>query len=226
MAARDLTLPEWPLDLAPRTIGLSAEAAVQYGPRPGIGAPQQAMNDAGLWRVSLIDLPVYEWKILALRTLLLRMIVTSCACRIPLWEHLRSPVDLGAGVPFSDSATLGDGALFAGPAPMGSVAAAAVARASRIIVALPAGVVISAGNVIGIGDRAYCLWNATAEGNLWTLDFWPILREDISIGDEVELHSPMLVARVDRDSATQALGDLQYGRLGTLTLNFVEKSWT
>lgn len=225
MVSRDLTLPEWPLALAPRTIGLSADAAVNYGPRPAIGAPQEVMNDAGLWRVSLIDIPIYEWKILAIRSLLLRMITQGVACRLPLWDQIRAPVVDSSGIRFSDNSTFADKALFSGVAPTGVVAAAASARASRITATVPAGVVLSGGQVIGIGDRAYCLWNAQQGESTWTLDFWPILRENVVIGDEIEFYNPLVKAKVDRDSARQALGELEYGVLGHLTLHFIEADW-
>lgn len=224
MVSVDTSLPEWPLSLAPRTVELIADAPVISGPRPMLGAPQEVMSDAGLWRISLIDLPVYESRILQLRALLLRMLTTSTACRLPLWETQRAVVP-HLPVTFSDDSIFSDGSQFADVNPTGLVAANASARATRVRISIPTPYSVDAGRIITIGNRAYCIWMITLAGDDLDCDVWPPLRDDLVIGDIVELYSPFVKARVDRRSAEQTLGKLEYGILGHVTLDFIEAGW-
>lgn len=226
MAGRDYSLIQWPEYFSPRGIELHANAPVNSGPPPALGAPARVMNDAGLWRLSWKESPIHGWRTQALRSLLLNGITTSRAYRVPVWDYRHAAAVRSAGVPFSNLASFSNEALFAGPAPTAIVAVAAAADLTRITLTVPTGTVLQPGHIIGAGDRAYFLWNVEIGTTTTTVSFWPKLREPLALGEVIELAMPHVRMNIERDSVNQTLGDLDLGIFGTVSLNFIEDTWS
>ncbi|WP_064033467.1 hypothetical protein [Methylosinus sp. R-45379] len=203
------------------------EAPFLQGPRPAIGAAPRVRNDSGAWVFRLVDMTLHDWKILAYRAILLRIMATSGALYLPLWDWRRAPVSPLPGVGFSDGADFSDSSLFASAAPAGLVAAAAEQMTTRFRMTPPSSANLSAGQFIGLGERGYGIFDLEdiAGGDDKMVSIWPPLREALAVGDEVELYDPVIRVRVDITQARTSLGALNLGRRGVVTLEFVEDSW-
>lgn len=204
MTAIDPTFPVWPRILAPRDVEPQMNAPFMAGPSPGIGAPQRVQNQAGLWRLSLMNIPLYDNRILLYRAILARMVTTGGALYMPMWEWSRA----------------------ASPVPATGAAFQATAAAlSWVSVTPPAIASVSVGRIIGIGDRAHLIYDIEPDSTAKKLYIWPPLRDAVAIGDPIEFGNPICRMRADIDQVKQSLGSLSYGRVGFASIDFVEDNW-
>ncbi|WP_157235098.1 hypothetical protein [Methylosinus sp. LW4] len=203
------------------------EAPFVQGPRPAIGAPLRVRNDAGLWVMRLVDIQIHDWKIFAYRAILLRIIATSGALYMPMWDWRRAPLSPSDPTPFSDGTTFSDSSLFAGVSAPGVVAATAEQMTTRFRMTPPDGALLSAGQFIGLGERGYGIFDLEEidDSGDKMISVWPPLREALVAGDEVELYDPVIRMRVDITQARTTLGSLHLGIHGVVSLDFIEDTW-
>ena len=235
----DSSIPFWPAQLPPRdfTDPMLMNAAMQ-GPQPLVGAPQTVVSGAGRWSMQLSGIPIYSNqthdRLGVWRAIFAGRLQVGLPIYLPFRDWKRGPVTRAsltahAGVPFSDTSVFSDSTLFASGYSDCALAASAAAQATAVVVdvanvpATPA-----AGDFFTIGERAYLITTATADGsvaNRWHWTITPGLREAAASAADVEIRNPFCRMVLNaKDRSEPMLRDL--GLVGRPTLTFFEDNWT
>ena len=235
MSSLDPTVPRWPRWLAPQTIAWGLTRTVMSGPQPLSGRPQTVVSDMGSWRVTLTGIRLSDLgdSLRAFRAIFFGTLAYGGPVYLSLYDWRRGPrVRSGlsafpAPIPFSDLALLSDGSAFDADIPTITVAAAAAARATTIVVQTAGDPLPVAGEFIGLGDRAHmvtAVFSGTPGAGQTTLNIRPPLRGAVAIGDPVETVDP--VCRMQLDPKTiETMSALDLAIVGNVTLDFYESNW-
>jgi len=230
----------WPLplaQLAPQSATLRKVAAILSSPA-GLAAPAQTVqSEAGRWGVTYRNIRIATpTQRLVARATLSRLTAPLRPVYVSPMEWLVSPRRL-AGLaqpnvrtPFSDTAVFADGTAFDGPIVDFTLATAATAGATQIIVACNTpGLKLQSGQIASLGERMHQIDIAQDDASVvaggQALTIWPPLRADAAVGDAFDAENPILRARLDVRSAEMAI-ETTFARYAYFDLAFVEGDWT
>lgn len=246
----DPAIPLWPHFLAPQTISWGLTRPVMAGPQPLAGRPQSVMSDMGAWRVTLTNILLADVgdRIRAFRALFFGTLALGQPVYLPLYDWRRNPYRryskslsaFPADARFGDGATFSDGSSYGGEPDQISVAVAAPARSTALIVKgkpLIVGGVMDgstapplpeAGEFIGIGERAHMVVRSfpdTPVANQTTLQIQPPLRAAAAVDDFVAISNPLCRVKLDPKSV-ETMMTLDLSIVGNVSLDFYEDNWT
>ena len=231
MTTRDPAIPVWPRCLVPQGIAWGLTRPVMTGPQTLSGRPQTVMSDMGAWRVTLTGIRLADIgeRIRTFRALFFGTLALGQPVYLPLYDWRRGarlrtglPAFPG-GVPFSDTSRFSDGTEFDGDMPTLIIAIAAAQRAGQITVVQAAGgdPLPTAGEYIGLGERAYlvtAIFAGQPSAGQTTLKIQPPLRSAAAIGDPVEIADPVCRMQLDPKSVeTMVALDLRSSALSLST---------
>ena len=209
---------------------------MMVGVQPLAGRPQTVVSDMGAWRFTMSNIPLHDRgdKVRLFRALFFGTLVRGGAVYLPFFDWRRGPrVRNGlpafpGAVPFSDASLFSDGAGFDGDLPTVSIAAPAAARAGTIVVQGASDQIPTAGEYLGLGERAHvvdAIFPGTPSAGRTTLSIWPPLRNAVAAGDPVETVDPVCRMQIEPKSAEMVLA-LNLAIVGSVTLDFYESNWT
>jgi len=141
------------------------------------------------------------------------------------YDYAYGPVERAAATnpitsTFSDSTIFSDGTRWETSIYDCSLSAAASEGATEISVTNSATAPLSAGDYFEIDGRLHVIESIV--GTTWAI--WPQLRADYASGTVLEIADPRMKAYLDTKDAAAAT-QMQYGRWGEATLEFVEAGW-
>lgn len=230
-----INVPDWPALLAHGDFEMDEVSAIWQGPKPmTFGAGQDWQADAGSWVFRLNDVPIHDanGSLLTLRALRAALKPPYDIVNIPVRDDgIRTPraiagisADVGK-VPFSDTATFGDGTEFGDSIVDAVLTADAAQRDTLVTVKLTAGLTLQGGQVIGFGAGGTPKWahliggaQDNGDGTFTLSKLWPPLRASYKAGQPVETEHPMVACRVPHWPALK----LTMNRYTRVTLEFFE----
>lgn len=237
--AVDPTILVWPDELAPHNIARRRVHPVNFGPEPIDGAPQSVVADAGRFQIEYNRIGLFGDSILTFRAIVADLTSPLKPVYVPLRDYPRTPrVRAGAisehsQIHFSDGQLFSDGSGFAeGGLADFTLVGAVAARATTFTVVkkanAPTGLALTAGNIIGLGDRAHIVTKVSASADSVPSHFdvtvWPYLREAWPVGSSVETENPILKCTIDPKMA-EVSETLDVDRIGSVDVHFSEMRW-
>ncbi len=234
--AIDPTIPIWPDVLLPQRIARRRIHPVNLGPEPISGTPQSVTSDAGRWQFGLLQIPLIgENRLLTWRALIADRCSPLQPIYLPIFDHWMTPryrasVAQPAGVPFSDGSTFSDGTTFYDQPIDYIVTANAAARAVALTVTAqgPAEVSLTAGNFIGLDERAYVVKkifdSLDGVAGHYDLTIWPPLRAAATASDPVWTEVPFVKCTIATKSA-EASEELDGVGYGFIDIDLDEARW-
>lgn len=222
MAERDPLISLWPEKIIPvRHVTVRKDRATVQGPPPIAGAAQRASSPGGCWRLSYAGVLARDFDMSPLRALLARL-ERGQPIYVGPYDYANGPVKR-AGVSATSLYTFTGPYLFTGGYSFEAsiqnctLAADAPQGATDISLNNSPTAPLRAGDYFELPGRLHVL----DELNGTAAKIWPPLRASYSSGQKVEIADPRMAAYLDGEASIQ----LQYGRWGEATLDFLEAPW-
>jgi hypothetical protein len=223
---RDPLVARWPESVVPvRHVTVIKERAALSGPSPLVGRGQTVVSPAGGWRVIYTGVLARPESLATLRALMAKIEGRSQPIYVGPYDYANGPVKrAGATSPifytFTGGYIFSTGYRFASSIKDCALAAAASIGATEIEVANSVMAPLEPGDYFELDGRLHVVEDIV--GDLWTI--WPPLRADYASGTVLEIADPRMKAYLETKDAAAAT-QMQYGRWGETTLEFVEAGW-
>ncbi|MGD9545045.1 MAG: hypothetical protein AB7F41_14595 [Methylocystis sp.] len=223
---RDPLVSLWPEGVIPvRHVTPVKERAVSDGPQPLVGRPQSVVSPAAGWRLIYTGVLVRDFNVHALRALLAKIEGRAQPIYVGPYDYAYGPVKrAGATNPitstFSDGTIFSDGTRWETSIYDCTLAADAAQGATQISVTNSVTAPLKGGDYFELDGRLHVIEEIV--GGMWTI--WPDLRADHASGTVLEIADPRMKAYLETKDAAAA-AQMQYGRWGEITLDFVEAGW-
>lgn len=216
----------WPWSvLPPRNLSVDIAPRNLAGPSSVSGKTQVVSSDAGLWKISLEQIPVVSDDSIktfrAIDTLLegrLNAIVVPISRFYQPVHPDADTLGLYDPVPHSDGATFSDGTGYVGGSIKVTAAHDAAVRATSLGVLVSYGGDIQPGQHFSLNERLYRI--RTFDPASGAMTFRPPLRDAVTTGTELNFDDPVCRVRLASDDAMNL--PLGFGRWSFPTVNFVE----
>jgi hypothetical protein len=223
---RDPLIAKWPESVIPvRHVTVIKERVALSGPSPLVGRGQTVVSPAGGWRLIYTGVLARPESLSTLRALMAKIEGRSQPIYVGPYDYANGPVKrAGATSPifytFTGGYIFSTGYRFASSIQDCALAAAASLGATEIVVTNSATAPLQAGNYFELDGRLHVVEDIV--GDNWSI--WPGLRADYASGAALEISDPRMKAYLDTEGAAAAT-QMQYGRWGEMTLEFVEAGW-
>ncbi|PPD10287.1 MAG: hypothetical protein CTY36_00400 [Methylocystis sp.] len=223
---RDPLVSKWPETTIPvRHVTPVKERAVSSGPQPLVGRPQTVVSPAAGWRLIYTGVLVRPLNVHALRALMAKIEGRSQPIYVGPYDYVYGPVKRAGAVSpvtstFSDATIFSDGTRWETSIYDCTLAADAAQGAVEISVTNSATAPLRAGDYFELDGRLHVIESII--GTTWAI--WPGLRADYAGGTVLEIADPRMKAYLETKDAAAAT-QMQYGRWGETTLEFVEAGW-
>lgn len=223
MANRDPLITLWPQNVIPvRHVTPKRERSVVMGPAPVSGAPQRVVSPSAGWILTYSGVLARDANISALRALLAKVEGRAQPIYVGPYDYAYGPPRRASVSPttlytFAGPYLFTGGYYFESSISDCTLAADASEGATEISITNSVTAPIRAGDYFELAGRLHILEELSGTA----AKIWPALRANYSSGQKVEISDPRMVAYLDGDASIQ----MQYGRWGETTLEFVEAPW-
>ncbi|MBM3654319.1 MAG: hypothetical protein FJX06_16120 [Alphaproteobacteria bacterium] len=223
MANRDPLVMRWPQNIIPvRHVTLSRERAIVTGPPPIAGAAQRVTSPGATWRLTYEGVLAREASLATLRAVLARIEGRAQPIYVGPYDYAFGPVKRAGAVSpiFYTSAgghIFSTGYRFVSSISDCTLAADASRGATEISLSNSPSAPLQAGDYFELAGRLHIIEELVgADARIW-----PRLRASYTTGQKIEIADPRMRAYLDGEATIQ----MQYGRWGETTLQFVEAPW-
>jgi hypothetical protein len=234
----DLTIQNWPKSLAPKVVRRKRIHTVNMGPETIAGPPQSVVSDAGRWELEYSGVEIYGDRLLTFRAIVADITAPLKPIYVPVRDYRHTPrtragmAQFGAAapnIPYSDTAVHSDGTPFDMSLNDFSLTNAVLERQSTFTITRngPSTVILTAGNYIGIDDRAYIvkrIFPSNSNPDQFEISIWPYLRADHAAGTVLNTENPIIRCTMD-PKQLEMFDNLDYDFLGQVDISFVEARW-
>lgn len=224
MAGSADSLIFWPPALCPAKIAINPKAVSIRGPVSLSGFRQSIASPAGVWSIKYSDIPLIREKINLWRAIAAQAEGVAGVLVVPAYDYSVLSLSGEAGLleaAHDDTTTFSDGAYYVSDATQVVAIAAVSAGATSINVVVVSGGTITPGMYFSIGYNLYIvkkLEQTTSTG--YTLQFWPMARNDIVVGTELRFSTPVCKVQLANDDSMPL--EIELGCHANASVEFVE----
>lgn len=211
----------WPKLLTPRSIEFMFDSRSRSGGPSLTGVEQITASSGGLWRARLVSLPVVSTeKRKVWRALEAQLQGRTNEVLVPVF-NIDNPGLLIGGVTHSDGSLFSDDTGYSQSEVTAEFASAAALRATQITLTVLGGT-IEPGHYFSVGQgRLYVIGSLVEQdGDDFTVNIWPPLRESADESASAEFCNPFCRMRLASDDGMRA--EFEFGRFAFPTVDFIE----